>query len=1177
MKTPRLVIRLALLARTLLLAICLAAASISPALAANRQQAGAPPGVRLVRSDDRGVEIAIAVPALEVSDRAIEGQLWQQVVLPGYNTLSQPGWPALPETRLLIGIPQEGEIRLEIATGPTEAYQDLHIAPVPRWAARDPEIPGQLPASTDFAWDYTPDAMAYATNAWLPAAPAALGEIGWLREQRFAELVIHPLQYNPATRAAVLHRQITLRVHFATVAARIRPAERPSLANPLEPFLDKVLLNAEAARQFRSSAAPLGALPAPSIAGEKAAEGARAPAIAGESAPGSAQGLPLVGVPAYKVLVNRTGVYRLTYASLQSAGLPVDMLDPRTFRLFDGGYGGAEVALWVVGEDDGRFDASDEVRFYGRAVDTIYTDTNVYWLTYGEGEGLRMANRSGAPTGDGLLPDHFRDTIRVEQNLLYSSGAPMAAGADHWYWNYVRSANHVPASGSYTFSLPPLASSTYTATFSYLLYSASSSPTANPDHHLQMSINYRLIYDHTWDGLVLLSGMIDIPQSYLSIGINTITLTVPGDTEATIDLIYVNWFKIAYHRTHDAQGQYFEFTQDASGVWEYHLTNVAASDPLIFDITTPQQPVLITGAAVQANGSTFDVQFEDSVAEPRAYAVVTSGQMLTPLSIALDTPSNWRSSSYGADYLIITHASFADAVQPLAAHRASQGLRVQTVDVQDIYDEFNGGLMSAQAIRDFLAYTYANWQLPAPTYVLLVGDGAYDMRNYLRFGTPTYIPPYLEFVDPWLGETASDNRFVTIVGSDTLPDMAIGRLPVNSVDEATNLVNKILTYETTPPSGDWTSKALFVSDNIPDAAGNFYLLSDQASYHVPSSYTIGKVYYGQTHTTVDATRAAIVNAINDGQMFVNYVGHGSITGWASEKIFRRDNEVLLLTNGGKLPIMLPMTCYEGYFHHPDPAITSLEEALIRRDGGGSVAGWASSGLGIAHGHDYLNRAFFDALYCDGVDRLGLATIAGKLYLYNSTVAYRDLVDTFNLLGDPALRLPVTSYDCVEMSLVPGWNQVSLAVQPLDPSPAAALRSLGPAWQQAKAWDGATQSWRSAAPALPSWATTLTAIDARYGLWLQLSDFASLFVHGAKFSSGAQIPLYAGWNLLGAPITASTPITAAWGSLPWMEAWAYDANSGTWDSATPSGGSLTTWDPSRGYWLKLTADATLTTP
>ncbi len=63
------------------------------------------------------------------------------------------------------------------------------------------------------------------------------------------------------------------------------------------------------------------------------------------------------------------------------------------------------------------------------------------------------------------------------------------------------------------------------------------------------------------------------------------------------------------------------------------------------------------------------------------------------------------------------------------------------IDVQTIYDRFNGGMMSAEAIRDFLAYAYANWSGAKPAFVLLVGDGAVDMRNYITIAPPTFIPP----------------------------------------------------------------------------------------------------------------------------------------------------------------------------------------------------------------------------------------------------------------------------------------------------------------------------------------------------------------------------------------------------------------------------------------------------
>ncbi len=94
----------------------------------------------------------------------------------------------------------------------------------------------------------------------------------------------------------------------------------------------------------------------------------------------------------------------------------------------------------------------------------------------------------------------------------------------------------------------------------------------------------------------------------------------------------------------------------------------------------------------------------------------------------------------GADYILITHPDFYDAVQPLADYRHGQGLRVKRIDVQDVYDEFNAGLADPEAIRSFLEYAYTNWQAPAPAYVVLVGDGNVDPKNYQGFSPPPIFP-----------------------------------------------------------------------------------------------------------------------------------------------------------------------------------------------------------------------------------------------------------------------------------------------------------------------------------------------------------------------------------------------------------------------------------------------------
>jgi hypothetical protein len=102
---------------------------------------------------------------------------------------------------------------------------------------------------------------------------------------------------------------------------------------------------------------------------------------------------------------------------------------------------------------------------------------------------------------------------------------------------------------------------------------------------------------------------------------------------------------------------------------------------------------------------------------------------LSPLEIREEQPSELMNEDIGADYIIVTHGDFITDVQPLADHRAGKGLRTMVVDVEDVYDEFNHGVMHPEAIRDFLAYARNRWEAPAPLYVLLVGDGHYDPRD----------------------------------------------------------------------------------------------------------------------------------------------------------------------------------------------------------------------------------------------------------------------------------------------------------------------------------------------------------------------------------------------------------------------------------------------------------------
>jgi len=415
------------------------------------------------------------------------------------------------------------------------------------------------------------------------------------------------------------------------------------------------------------------------------------------------------------------------------------------------------------------------------------------------------------------------------------------------------------------------------------------------------------------------------------------------------------------------------------------------------------EPVATSSAA--SSDSHF-LRFQDTVTAPARYLALAVSRAASPLAIVPDVPSHLADPANQASYVMIAHDDFYTRTLPLAAYWQSTGLTTTVARLSDVYDEFAYGIADPTAIRDFLAHAYAHWQPPQLAYVLLVGDGTYDYRNYTGFDAPTKIPPYM-VATPYLGETGSDNWYACVSGDDYLPDLHIGRLPAATAVEVDIMVNKVLDYAQSPPSGTWNQDVLFVADNA-DSAGDFAAYSEAlVNSYLPPTYTPHKVYYRITHMNQPAATAAITGTVNDGCLLVNYIGHGAIYLWAHEQLFicyslRCDFDGL--NNHGRLPFVASMTCMDGYYIHPSPAFVSLAERWLLRDAGGAVAAFAADGMGLASGHDYMNRGLFTAIFTDTLP-LGPATTASKYFLVGQTGStYRDLVETYHLFGDPALTL-----------------------------------------------------------------------------------------------------------------------------------------------------------------------------
>jgi len=957
------------------------------------------PGVTVVDTRPLGLTLELFVPDVRLDESRVQaGAVRVEAPALGDGRTGVPGQPSLPATSVLVAVPVDASVRLHVLSqevGQRIAAMPWEAVPFeqPKWADGISSQTTDTGAAPDFTQDAIGTERIYRASdsrelATAAAAyqPVVLADEGYLRDQRYVRLLLQPFEVR-ADGSLWVHERIRVALDFDGVAK----ASSSSLTSQdpyFEPVFRRSFINYEQGRGWRQVASA-----------------------------GTPSASPIQVPPErLRIVTDADGIYTLGYDDLVAAGLKLQKIDARSFSLSSRGQ---EVALWLTGEADGRFDPGDTLSFYGQRSHSRYSDERVYWLAWGQVQGKRMATVDVSPALGGPLVTSYTATLHQEQNNIYLSSDPPNGEADRWYWDRyaVGGRTQIPTltmDVPVTAVVPGQQAELTVAVRGYTSFYAT-----DPDHRLDFSINNQVVGRGEGDGQELLLGTYPFSSDILTASANSFSLFAPGDTGASSDVGYLDWFEIHYVRELHAEDEHLYFADTLTGRHLYQVDGFSNGGLELFDISDPAQPLRLLNAA-ESGGAGVQVQFSAAGDGDNAFLIQHPDRRLSPVRIEADFVTSYRTPFHQADTIIITYPDFIDAIQPLATYRYDQGYNVMMVNVQDVYDEFNDGELSPWAIRDFLDYAYHHWQEPHPAFVLLVGDGTYDFLDYEGTGVVNYIPPLLDIVDPFLRETATDNRLVTVSGADILPDMFIGRFPARTSAQVATMVAKTIQYETAPWPGDWQLRNLFVADNA-DTAGNFAYLSNEVADHLlPGAYDSlkQKIYLGVNYSSSTVARQDIRQAFNQGAFLTNYVGHGQVTFWASEFIFRGEDAAALI-NGGRLPVHLSMTCLDGSFQ--EPTRESLAETLVLNPNGGAVAVWASTGLGVAHGHDYLHRGFYSALYEDGNILLGDLIVAGKLALYTGDTlgVFHDLIDTFNLMGDPALRLGLASTDlAIELVAAP---------------------------------------------------------------------------------------------------------------------------------------------------------------
>jgi len=729
----------------------------------------------------------------------------------------------------------------------------------------------------------------------------------------------------------------------------------------------------------------------------------------------------------YKFAITESGVFEITGSDLVNANIPIAQLDPAKLRLF-GTSGGLlpqannearpidleEISIKVIDGGDQKFELSDRILFWGEGPDNIYydesedifnyennfySDTSYYFLNLDQAVGKRMEDATEIIGSYPIIDSYFTYFVHeTDQINILKSGRT-------WYGEKFES----NLDQTFNTELSDWIVGSNAKIYSSLMASSFE------ESQFKISIN----------GINVGSQQIaSMPEGTYSIkGIEesqSFEFTLPANSENKLDVNYI-----------------FE-KQNGIGRLNYFLVQIEKNISLesgFTKLTVPKKTESIGTLNAIIGSSTVEIwntadfntvenigfQVDNGIALANIKTDTTSSLVLVdinadqahPIFIKQVNNQDLHGIS-NLDLLIITAPEFLNQALELKNHKLSKGIITEVATTFQVYNEFSSGRQDVTALRDATKYLYEKAGLK---YLLLFGKGTYDYKNIDEKNNsfvPIYesrnsLSPLFSYgSDDYLGflEENEGDWKETLQGDHTM-DIGVGRLPIKSVEDAEAVVNKIIKYHSNSTIGDWKKKILFVAEN-----GDFNLHqrdAEKLSTLIDTTYSDfdpQKIYMDAFPIEVfpSTTKAPLVNeaileAIKNGALIINYTGHGNENQWAKSNVFNKDM-IYGLKNENFYPLIVTATCEFG--RHDDANQISGGEELVIKPNAGAIGLITTSRPVFASSNYKLNLAFYSNVLA--TENRVYKTIGDIFKETKNNSLSGPNNRNFSLLGDPSLTL-----------------------------------------------------------------------------------------------------------------------------------------------------------------------------